>query len=218
MPKSKIQLDKKQRQMVFDYHLLFNHAPPSTVMKNLANLHLQYDPKKILPTAHAPMHCTPYAKRKIAQNHRAQHAYHPGEAISLDVAGPFNYNGQRLDDAYFITCIDAASRYAVCVPIIDRTEAVPFIQQCITQFMSIFNKPPQVFVSDNAKEYVSKDMQQLLDVFNVQNHTTTPYSAQENGIAERINQTFLNAIRAALYTAELPPSNWIYALHDVVDK
>lgn len=138
--------------------------------------------------------------------------------MSSDVAGPFNYNGERLDDAYFITCIDAASRYAICVPITDRKKVVPFIEKCISQFMTIFNKPPRVFVSDNAKEYVSKSMIKLIDAFNIAHHPTTPYSSQENGIAERINQTFLNAVRAALYTADLPPSYWSHALCDVVDK
>lgn len=86
------------------------------------------------------------------------------------------------------------------------------------QVTSTFNKPQRVFVSYNAKEYVSEDMQKLLDAFNVQHHPTTLYSAQENGIAKRINQTLLNPIRAALYTAELPPSYWHFSLHDVVDK
>lgn len=111
--------------------------------------------------------------------------------MSSDVSDPFNYNGERLKEAYFITCIDAASRYEICIPITDRTKVVPFVEQYSTQFMSIFNKPPRVFVSDNTKEYISKDMQNLLDEFNVQHHATNPYSSQENGLAERLNKTFV---------------------------
>lgn len=75
-----------------------------------------------------------------------------------------------------------------------------------------------MFVSDNAREYISKEMTDLLNDFNIQHHPTTPYSTQENGIAERIIQKFLNAIRAAFYTADLPPGYWHYALYDFVDK
>lgn len=121
--KPKLQTDKAQRQMVHDYHLLFNHAPPSTIMKNLANPQLQFDPKTKPDTTHVPMHCSPFrnAKLRSRPHNRADHKYTPAEAIYSDVAGPFNYNGQRLDEAYFITCIDTASRYALCNTITDRT-------------------------------------------------------------------------------------------------
>lgn len=84
--------------------------------------------------------------------------------------------------------------------------------------MAIFNRAPVVFVSDNAKEYISKDMRELLQAFQIQHQSRTHYHEQENGIAERINQTFMNGVRAVLMTADLPPDYWHYALIDVVDK
>lgn len=147
-----------------------------------------------------------------------KHSYIPGKAIRSDLAGSLNFQGHRLDESYFVTCVDAASRYAMCIPIVDRTKVVPFIESSITQFMSIFNLPPRIFVSDNAKEYVSAQMMELLHSFNIQHYPTTPYTAQENGIAERLNQIFMNAVRAALYTVDLPPQYWQFALLDVVDK
>lgn len=117
-----------------------------------------------------------------------------------------------------MTCLDAASRYAYCIPILDRTKVVPFIQHCILMFMDIFNKPPKAFVSDNVKEYISKDMSDLLDSFNVQHKPSIPYQAQENSFAEKLNQTFMNCIRKALYTANMESEYWHYALLDVVEK
>lgn len=52
-----------------------------------------------------------------------------------------NFQGQRLEEAYFVTCVDAASRYALCIPIVDRTNVVLFIEESITQFMSVLNRP-----------------------------------------------------------------------------
>lgn len=102
-PNLKLNLDKRQRKLAFDYHLLYNHASPSTIMKTLQNPALQFDPSNTPSTTHAPMHCSPCrdAKLKTAPHYRRQHNYKPGEAISSDVAGPLNYKGQRLDDAYF---------------------------------------------------------------------------------------------------------------------
>lgn len=44
------------------------------------------------------------------------------------------------------------------------------------------------------------------------------YNPEENGIAERINDTLMNAIRAALDTALIDWTYWNYALAYVVDK
>lgn len=95
---------------------------------------------------------------------------------------------------------------------------LPFIQDSILEFMAIFNRTPAVFVSDNATEYISKDMREILHTFQIQHQPRTPYHEQENGIAELINQTFMNGVRDALMTADLPPDYWHYALIDVVDK
>lgn len=151
-------------------------------------------------------------KMRTAPHHRENHTYAPGEDFSSDVAGQVKFRGHRLYDAYFVTCVDTASRYAMCIPIVDRTKVVPFTESRITQFMSIFNRPPRIFNSDNSKEYISAYMEALLHSINIQHYPMKPYTAQENGIAERLNQTFMNAVRAALYTADLPPQYWKFRL------
>lgn len=193
---------------------------PSTIMKTLNKPNIQFEKNTSPQIMHVPMHCSPCRDAKLGESpqYRKTHTYTPGEAISSDVAGPFNQHGQELEGAYFVACVDAASRYALFIPHTDRTKVIPFIEQSIAQFMTSFKKAARVFVSDNAQEYVSKEMNEILNDFNIQHHPTTPYSAQENGIAERINQTVLNAIRAALFTADLPPAYWHYAMYDVVDK
>lgn len=51
----------------------------------------------------------------------------------------------------------------------------PFIQDRILEFMAIVNRAPTMFVSDNAKEYISKDMRELPRSFNIQHQPLTPY-------------------------------------------
>lgn len=189
-------------------------------MDTLKNPHLQHDENKIPKRSKSKMTFEPChdGKNRAAPHYRKDHLYAPGEAFSSDVAGPINFKGERMDQPYFVTCLDAASRYAYCVPLKDRTQVVPFIQQCVLLFMDVFNKPPKIFVSDNAKDYVSKEMHEVLDAFNIQHHPRTPYHEQENALAERINQTFMNGIGSALYTANMEKHYWHFALIDVVDK
>ena len=54
---------------------------------------------------------------------------------------------------------------------------------------------------------------------NVIKHTTTvPYSPQENGIAERVKRTMLNAASSALHHSGLPKDYWEDAIKDAAVK
>lgn len=145
-------------RLYYDYHLLMNHASPRAILNNIRNLKLQMDHKLIPNNPVGGLSCQPCAdaKMRAAPHKRKQHQYSPGEAISSDVAGPLNFGGQRMSMPYFVICTDTATRFAFCIPRTDRTKVLPFIQDRILEFMSIFNIPPAILVSDNAKEYVSK--------------------------------------------------------------
>lgn len=189
-------------------------------MKTLKNPALQYNPAYVPRMLSEDVTCAPCYRAKLkAAPHRSKlHDYSPGEAFSSDVAGPLNFEGERLREAYFVTGVDAASRFAFCIPIQKRTQVLDFVHESLQHYTRIFNKPPLIFVSDNAKEYISSDMSKLLSHYDVQHFPRTVYQEQENGIAERINQTLMNAVRSALYTAQLQPSYWSYDLKDAVDK
>lgn len=195
--------------------------PPPSPSCELYKTHISSMTLQKLPkSTHAPMVCGPCRNAKLCTtpHHRKHYNYTPGEAFSSDVAGPINFKDDPIDDAYFVAFVDVSSQYVMCIPIVDRTKVLPFVPSSITQFMNVFNRPPRIFVSNNAKEYLSVDMKELLYAFNIQHYPTTPYSAQENGTAERLNQTFMNAVRAALYTADLPSHYWPFFLLYVVDK
>lgn len=85
----------------------------------------------------------------------------------MDVAGPLKFNGQRLENPYFVACIDIASRYAFTIPMEARTEVIPFVEKTVKQYIDVFGKPlaSLVVVSDNAKEYVSVEMKKLMNFF-----------------------------------------------------
>lgn len=204
----KCDIANKNDRPLYDYHLLLNHASPRQILKTINNPNIMLDPSTVPHPHNTPFTCQPcrYAKQKSAPHYRTTHIYAPGQAISSGVAGPINVDGKRIDEAYFVTCLDAASRYSLCIPIVYRTMILPFIEESIIQFISVFNRPASIFVSYNAREYISTDMKKLLQDFNIQHQPSTPYQPQDNSLAERLNQTLLNAVRAAIYTADLTPS------------
>lgn len=91
-PHIKLKPSSQQLQIEYDYHLLFNHASSSTILKKLRNPHIKYDKSLITTAMNNTMSCGPYhdAKLKKAPHRRAEQHYIPGEAMSSDVAGMFN--------------------------------------------------------------------------------------------------------------------------------
>jgi hypothetical protein len=62
--------------------------------------------------------------------------------------------------------------------------------------------------SDNGGEFCSNEFEQFLQDKGILHEHTQPYTPQENGISERINQTLQNMMRCLLIQSGLPESLW----------
>ena len=68
------------------------------------------------------------------------------------------------------------------------------------------------FLTDNGSEYVNSQMSVFILQKNIKHQKTVPHCPQQNGQAERRNQTIMNMARCALIEAKLPYSFWPFAV------
>src|SRR5262249_6990065 len=66
----------------------------------------------------------------------------------------------------------------------------------------------KVLRSDNGGEYTSRDILAYLAGKGVRTQTTTPYTPEQNGLAERMNCTLMETARSTLHTCDLRRSHW----------
>ncbi|GJW41288.1 retrotransposon protein, putative, ty1-copia subclass [Tanacetum coccineum] len=66
--------------------------------------------------------------------------------------------------------------------------------------------------SDRGGEYMSQEFLNHLKDHRIIAHRTPPYTPQNNGVSERINQTLLDMVRSMMSQTTLPKSFWDYAL------
>jgi hypothetical protein len=71
--------------------------------------------------------------------------------------------------------------------------------------------------SDNGGEFISRDFDALLTERGSSRERTAAHTPQQNGVAERINRTLLNSIRAMLHDGQLDDSFWDEALRTAVN-
>jgi transposase InsO family protein len=62
--------------------------------------------------------------------------------------------------------------------------------------------------SDNGKEYCNKEFESFLIRYGIEHQTSTPYSPQQNGLAERMNRTLVERAKCMLFDAQLSKKFW----------
>ena len=73
-------------------------------------------------------------------------------------------------------------------------------------------KSVKIIRSDNGSEYSSKAMKEFCIKKGIQQQYSILYTPEQNGVAERLNRTITEEIRAMLYQAKLPKRFWAEAL------
>ena len=70
----------------------------------------------------------------------------------------------------------------------------------------------KVLRTDSGGEYTSKEFEGYLMAEGVRHELTIPKTPEQNGVAERMNRTLVEAARAMLVGANLPHRFWAEAL------
>ena len=100
--------------------------------------------------------------------------------------------------------IDDYSRYMKCYLIKNKSEAL----KCIKHYDSIVHnetgKHCQFLRSDNAKEFLSTNIVEYCNMHGIRQQTTTSYTPQSNGRAERPNRTCVEGASAILHFMDQP--------------
>ncbi len=77
-------------------------------------------------------------------------------------------------------------------------------------------KIPKAVMTDNGTEFVNNDLRDWFDHHGKRLNTSSPYSPQQNGVAERYNRTLGELIQAMLLGQHIPKVLWgTAALHAI---
>ena len=77
-------------------------------------------------------------------------------------------------------------------------------------------KKIKTFRSDNGGEFTSNEFKELCKDLGIKRELSTPYSPQQNGVAERKNRTIMEAARAMLHDQDILMHLWAEAARTVV--
>ena len=126
-------------------------------------------------------------------------------------------NGKSLSGGeYFLTFIDDKTHYVWFYILKHQDEVFPCFLEWKALVERSVNQKLKVLRTDNGGEYVSAEFQSYLKKEGVCHELTVPKTPEQNGVAERMNRTLVESVRAMLADARLPHRFWAEALSTAV--
>lgn len=133
------------------------------------------------------------------------------ELIHSDVCGPMEV--QSLGGAnYFVTFIDDYSRKVHVYLIKNKSDVFDKFKEYKAMVENQLNLSIKKLRTDNGREYLSNEFKSFLTKNGISHQTSTPYTPQQNGLAERMNRTLLERARCMLLNAKLQKQYWAEAV------
>ncbi|KAH9734072.1 Integrase catalytic domain-containing protein [Citrus sinensis] len=112
---------------------------------------------------------------------------------------------------YMVTFIDDYSRRCWVYPIKKKSDVFPVFKEYKARVELESGKKIKCLKTDNSGEYTDGEFLAFCKQEGIQRQFTVAYTPQQNGVAERMNRTLTERIRAMLRTAGLPNSFWAEA-------
>ena len=154
-------------------------------------------------------------KKSVFPTSGGTRAAEPLDLVHSDVCGKMN--ARSLGGAeYFLTFIDDRTHYT-WVYVLKRKDEV---FGCFLRWKALVEKSSgrklKAIRTDNGGEYTSTMFEDYLKSEGIRHECTIPKTPEQNGVAERMNRTLVEAVRSMLTGARLSHEFWVEALATAV--
>lgn len=136
----------------------------------------------------------------------------PLQLLYSDVWGPAPVRG-RNGEKFFVSVIDDFSRKAAIYPMKEKSEVCEILKRHIIRVENFLDRKIKTFRTDNGGEYTSRILENFFKSKGIEHEFTNPYTPQQNGVAERFNQTVANGACTILNESGLHESFWPEAMN-----
>lgn len=137
------------------------------------------------------------------------------DLIHTDLCGPMpvkSWSNKR----YMLTFIDDHSRKIFVYFIETKDEVKKYIKDFVNMVENECEQTVKVIRSDNGTEYCNRDVSLFFRDRGIKHQLTTPYSPQQNGVAERYNRTIMEKTRSMIQDAACDQRMWAEAANTAV--
>lgn len=134
----------------------------------------------------------------------------PLDLIHMDVCGPMavaSCSGCR----YLATFIDDYTDLSVVVAIPYKSDVPEVVMDVISKLERQSGQQLRMMRTDRGGEYMNWRLEKFVKDKGIVHQTTAPYTPEQNGVAERLNRTIMERVRAMLSDANMDKKLWAEA-------
>lgn len=155
--------------------------------------------------------CITGKQSRLPFNNKGTRASEPLQLVHSDLCGPMeqvSLGGMK----YFATFIDDYTRKVYVYLLKNKSSVLDVFKDFKSKVENELDRKIKSIRSDNGKEYVSTDFEGFLRKHGIEHQTSTPYSPQQNGLAERMNRSLVERAKCMLFDANLSKQYWAEAI------
>lgn len=195
------------------WHRRWAHIGHSTLeeiaRKELVN---DFDPE-IKASGSVKDHCDSCLRGKHARSPFSStgrtRATKPLELVHADICGPFPPTREGF--RYFLPFLDDHSEYGVVYRLKEKSGAADALKDYHVRAEKHTGQQLKAIQTDNGGEFEG-EFERYLSLHGIHHRRSTPYTPQQNGVAERLNRTLNDLVVSCLIDANLGDSYWGDAL------
>lgn len=139
------------------------------------------------------------------------HTQYALELVHSDLCGPIqeeSFGGSK----YILTFTDDFTRYVTVYFLHKKSQVFSYYKQYVTQMENLTGNKLKKIRTDNGGEYTSNQFFDYCKEMGYSREFSVPHTPEQNGVAERLNRTIVEAARSMLIQAKLPISFWAEAI------
>ena len=190
-----------RKALVIRYHDLKSHFGTEKTVKRISEYYHFAGLKRYVNVHIRNCFECILAKRKSGKPEGELHPIPPGrrpfDIIHMDHLGPFTTTPRK--NKYILGIIDNLTKFVYIVAVKDVSARITVNK--VREFFDRFGAPGRV-ISDRGTCFTSKSFKELCELYGVKHTLNSSRHPQANGLVERLNQTMLPALRAAVESEE----------------
>ena len=133
------------------------------------------------------------------------------EIIHMDLKGPLHTRTTK-GHRYWLTLVDDYSRYSWVIPLQEKSQVPSRLQEWTQQVENLFDHTVKQYHSDNGSEFLNQRLKTFTLMKGIKHTTSTPYSPEQNGVAEARNKVLGRFLRTLMIHSGAPHSLWHYGV------
>ncbi|GKB35655.1 putative ribonuclease H-like domain-containing protein, partial [Tanacetum coccineum] len=135
----------------------------------------------------------------------------PLHTLHMDLFGPTSVKSIN-HASYCLVITDDCTRFSWVFFLATKDETSGILQNFIRQIENQLNHRVKIIRSDNGTEFKNRDMLEFCGNKGIKQEYSNARTPQQNGVAERMNRTLIEAARTMLADSLLPTTFWAKAV------